>query len=146
MRDVKIAVLFFSLFCLFLTPTSTSIASTSLSSYEATFEVIANSKDELRDIKVKLKITYNILGKLKKRGKKFIEARPIEEVQVTDGEGKPLRFDVSNSGKRYSKISWYFSSITEGEQVVVPKGTATTTTQQSGPRGGVFMPGMGRPR
>ena len=119
MRDVKIAVLFFSLFCLFLTLNSTTIASTSLSSYEATFEVIANSKDELRDIKVKLKITYNVLGKLKKRGKKFIEARPIEEVQVTDGEGKPLRFDVSNSGKRYSKISWYFSSITEGEQVVV---------------------------
>ncbi|MCK5422343.1 MAG: tetratricopeptide repeat protein, partial [Deltaproteobacteria bacterium] len=37
----------------------------------------------------------------------------------TDGEGKPLRFDVSNSGKRYSKISWYFPSVTEGEQVVV---------------------------
>jgi len=119
MRDVKITVLLISLFCLFLTHTSNSIASTSLSLYEATFEVVANSKGEFRDIQVELKITYYIKGKLKKEGKKYIEARPIEAVQVTDGEGNPLRFDVSNSGKRYSKISWYFPSVTEGEQVVV---------------------------
>ena len=119
MRDAKITVLLISLFCLFLTHTSNSIASTSLSLYEATFEVIANSKDEFRDIQVELKITYQIEGKLKREGKKYIEARPIEAVQVTDGEGKLLRFDVSNSGKRYSKISWYFPSVTEGERVVV---------------------------
>lgn len=119
MRDVKITVLLISLFCLFLTYTSNSIASTSLSLYEATFEVIANSKGEFRNIQVELKITYHIEGKLKREGKKYIEARSIESVQVTDGEGKPLRFDVSNSGKRYSKISWYFPNVTEGEQVVV---------------------------
>ena len=119
MRDVKITVLLFSLFCLFLAHTSNSIASTSLSLYEATFEVIANSKGEFRDIQVELKITYQIAGKLKREGRKYIEARPIEAVQVTDGEGKPLQFDVSNSGKRYSKISWYFPSVTQGEQVVV---------------------------
>ena len=119
MRDVKITVLLISLFCLFLTHTSNSIASISLSLYEATFEVIANSKGEFRDIQVELKITYYIKGKLKKEGKKYVEARPIEAVQVTDREGNPLRFDVSKSGKRYSKISWYFPSVTEGEQVVV---------------------------
>ncbi len=116
MRDMKITVLLFSLF---LVSTSTSIASTSLSFYEATFEVVANSKNKFRDVQVELKITYHILGKSKKRGLKFIEARPIEEVKVTDGEGKSLRFDVSNSGKKYSKISWYFPGVTEGKQLVV---------------------------
>jgi TolA-binding protein len=118
-RDVRIVVLLCSLFYLFLIPADTSSASVSLSSYEATFEVIANPKSEFRDVQVELKITYHIQGKLKKEGKKFVEVQPVEAVQVTDGEGKPLKFRVSESGKRYSKISWYFPGITEGEQVVV---------------------------
>lgn len=119
MRDVKLAILTVSLLSLFLTDISNSFASISLSFYEATFEVVANSNGAFRDVQVELKIIYRIEGNLKREGSKYIEARPIEAVQVTDGEGQPLRFDVSNSGKRYSKISWYFPSVTEGKQVVV---------------------------
>ena len=81
MSGVKITVLLISLFCLFLTHTSNSIASTSLSLYEATFEVISNSKGEFRDIQVELKITYHIEGKLKREGKKYKKIR--KELSIT---------------------------------------------------------------
>jgi len=48
--------------------------------------------------------------------------------------------------------NWQYTEVTEGlsedEQVVIPQGTTTTTTtpQQQGPSGGMFIPGMGRPR
>lgn len=45
--------------------------------------------------------------------------------------------------------NWQFTEVTdglsEGEQVVVPQGTTTTTTQQGQPRG-IMIPGMGPPR
>ncbi len=47
---------------------------------------------------------------------------------------------------------WQYTEVTEGlsegEQVVVPQGTAATSTteQQQGRQGGMFIPGMGRPR
>ena len=47
---------------------------------------------------------------------------------------------------------WQYTEVTEGlsegEQVIVPQGTAaaTSTTQQQGPQGGMMIPGMGRPR
>ena len=118
MKYVKTAVLF-NMFLLIVVPASLSIASTSLSLYEATFEVIANQKNEFRDVQVELKITYHINNKLKTGGMKFVEAKSIEAVQVTDGNGKPLKFQVSRSGKRYNKISWYFPGISKGEQVVI---------------------------
>ena len=45
---------------------------------------------------------------------------------------------------------WQYTEVTgglsEGEQVVVPQGTATTsTTSQQRPQGGMMIPGMGRP-
>ena len=64
MKYVKTAVLF-NMFLLIVVPASLSIASTSLSLYEATFEVIANQKNEFRDVQVELKITYHINNKLK---------------------------------------------------------------------------------
>ena len=45
--------------------------------------------------------------------------------------------------------NWQFTEVTEGlaegEQIIVPEGTATTTSRQ-GPGGGVFFHGMGGPR
>lgn len=119
MKDVKVTFLFLSTFLVILGSTSLSIASTSISHYEATFEVIANHKNEFRDIKAELKVTYHIDEEVKAGGMKFIEAQSVEAVQVKDGEGKPLRFQVSLSGKRYSKISWHFPGINEGTQVVI---------------------------
>ena len=107
--------LLFSVFPMILVPTSLSIAATSLSHYEATFEIIPDSRGDFRDVKTELKVTYRIDGGLKTGGMKFIEAPSIDAVQVTDGEGKPLRFKVSRSGKRYSRINWYFPGISEGE-------------------------------
>jgi len=44
---------------------------------------------------------------------------------------------------------WQFTEVTEGlsegEQIIVPQGTTTTTTTEQGPRGGIMIPGMGRP-
>ncbi|KPJ58922.1 MAG: hypothetical protein AMJ42_02435, partial [Deltaproteobacteria bacterium DG_8] len=119
MKVVKITVLIFSAFLVILLLTSLSIASTSLSHYEATFEVIANQKNEFSDIQVELKIIYHIDNELKTSGMKLVEAQSIEAIQVTDGEGKPLRFEVSRSGKRNSKISWYFPGVSEGKQGVI---------------------------
>ena len=117
MKYVKTAVLF-NLFLLIVVPASLSIASTSLSFYEATFEVVANQKNEFRDVQVELKITYHIDKGLKKKGMEFVESQSMEAVQVTDGEGKPLKFQVTRSGKRDSKISWNFPGTSKGEQVV----------------------------
>jgi len=119
MKNMRIRALFFSAFIMILAPAYLSIASTSISHYEATFEVIATHKNEFRDIHAELKVIYNIDEKLKTGGMKFIESQSIEAVQVTDEEGKPLRFKVSHSGKRYSKITWHFPGITEGKQVVI---------------------------
>jgi len=59
------------------------------------------------------------------------------KVALPDGtfEERAVQTGISN---------WQFTEVTdglsEGEQVVVPKGTAvTSTTQQTGPRGGVMM-------
>lgn len=120
MKNVKITVfLLFSVLFAVLAPTFSAIASTSLSHYEAIFEAVANNQGEYKDIQAELKITYQIDNKLKTGGMKFVEAQSIEAVQVTDGEGKPLRFQISHSGKRYSKISWHFPGISKGEQVVI---------------------------
>jgi TolA-binding protein len=125
MEDTKRALFLFGLLSMIivLSSFSPSIASTSLSSYEATFEVIANPEGEFRDVQVALKITYQIPGGSKKEGKKFVEAPSIEAVQVTDGEGTPLRFQVTRIGKRYSKISWYFRDVNEVKRVVIVRFT-----------------------
>ena len=101
---MKKLLLIISLFCIFSLPTFFSPARASLSSYEATFEVIANNQDVFRDVQVELTITYSTQGELTKRDMKLIEAPSIDAVEVTDGAGNPLRFKVS-SDKKHSKIN-----------------------------------------
>jgi multidrug efflux pump subunit AcrA (membrane-fusion protein) len=44
---------------------------------------------------------------------------------------------------------WQFTEVTdglsEGEQIIAPQGATATTTTEQGPRGGIMIPGMGRP-
>ena len=66
-------------------------------------------------------------------------------VQVLSSDGS-----IENRAVTTGISNWLYTEVTEGlsegEQVVVPQGTAsTTTTQQGGPPGGMMIPGMGPP-
>ncbi|MFC1893212.1 efflux RND transporter periplasmic adaptor subunit [Chloroflexota bacterium] len=68
-------------------------------------------------------------------------------MQVVSADGT-----IEERGVTTGISNWQYTEVTEGlsegEQVVVPEGTATTTTTgQQGPQGGgMLIPGMGRPR
>ncbi len=53
-------------------------------------------------------------------------------------EDRTIQTGISNY--QYTEVS---GGLSEGEQVVVPKGTATTTTSSQGQRPGGFIPGVG---
>jgi multidrug efflux pump subunit AcrA (membrane-fusion protein) len=67
-------------------------------------------------------------------------------VQIVSSDGTIEQRTVTTgiSNWQYTEIT---DGLSEGEQVVVPQGTATTstTTEQEGPPGGMMMPGMGGP-
>ena len=67
------------------------------------------------------------------------------QLVAADGTTEERTIITGISNWQYTEV---LEGLNEGDQVIVPAGTsATTTTQQGGPpRGGIFMPGMGRPR
>jgi multidrug efflux pump subunit AcrA (membrane-fusion protein) len=68
-------------------------------------------------------------------------------IQVSAADGT-LEQRVIQTGISDYQFTEVVEGLSEGEQVVVPQGTttATTTPQQQGSPGGMFIPGMGRPR
>jgi len=66
------------------------------------------------------------------------------QVMSPDGTIEERAITTSISNWQYTEVT---EGLSEGEQVVVPQGTATsTTTQQGTPPGGMRIPGMGSPR
>lgn len=64
------------------------------------------------------------------------------QVVLPDGTIEERAIQTGISDWQYTEVT---SGLSEGEQVAVPQGTATTpTTQQNSPRG-IMIPGMGRP-
>jgi len=64
------------------------------------------------------------------------------QVVLPDGTIEERAIQTGISDWQYTEVT---SGLSEGEQVAVPQGTATTpTTQQNSPRG-MMIPGMGRP-
>ena len=97
--------LIISMIVLVLSTFSLSSAASSLSSYEANFEVIENVQGRLTDVKVELKLTYGDYDREQTRDMKLVEADSVEAVEVIDGAGKPLGFKVI-PGTKESKIIW----------------------------------------
>jgi TolA-binding protein len=97
---------------LFLATVSLSFASSSLSSYDARFEVIKNKEGGLTDVQVELKLTYGQYDKDQTRDMKLVETNSLESVEVVDGAGKPLDFKIV-PGKEESKIVWTLNGKTE---------------------------------
>jgi multidrug efflux pump subunit AcrA (membrane-fusion protein) len=64
------------------------------------------------------------------------------QVLSPDGTIEERTITTGISDWQYTEVT---EGLSEGEQVVVPQGTATTTTttQQQGPQGGIKIPGMG---
>ncbi|MFC1932981.1 efflux RND transporter periplasmic adaptor subunit [Chloroflexota bacterium] len=65
-------------------------------------------------------------------------------VKVASADGT-IEERVIQTGITDYQFTEVTSGLSEGEQIVVPEGTTTTTTQQNRP-GGIMIPGMGRPR
>jgi HlyD family secretion protein len=65
------------------------------------------------------------------------------QVMSADGTTEERAVTTGISDWQYTEVS---GGLSEGEQVVVPEGTAAPTTQQEGPRGGMMIPGMRPPR
>ena len=67
------------------------------------------------------------------------------QVMSTDGTIERRTITAGISNWQYTEVT---DGLSEGENVIVPQGTAaatSTTTQQGPPEGGMFIPGMGRP-
>ena len=64
------------------------------------------------------------------------------QVQSADGTAEERAIQTGISDWRFTEIT---GGLSEGEQITVPQGTATTSTTQSR-QGGMFIPGMSRPR
>jgi len=67
------------------------------------------------------------------------------QVMLADGSIEERAVTTGISDWQYTEVT---EGLSEGEQVVVPEGTAITetTTQQGGPPGGMMIPGMRPPR
>jgi RND family efflux transporter MFP subunit len=67
--------------------------------------------------------------------------RTYVQVLSSDGTIEERAITTGISDWQYTEVT---SGLSEGEQVVVPQGTTTTsTTSREGPGGGMWMPGMG---
>ncbi|MDP2731266.1 MAG: HlyD family efflux transporter periplasmic adaptor subunit [Dehalococcoidales bacterium] len=66
-------------------------------------------------------------------------------VRVLDADGTVEQRTIQTGITDYQSTE-VTDGLSEGEQVVVPQGTATTTTTQQQRQGGMFIPGMGRVR
>jgi TolA-binding protein len=105
MNNSRKIFLIVSMIVLILSTFSLSSASSSLSSYEANFEVIENVQGRLTDVQVELKLTYGDYDREQTRDMKLVEADSIEAVEVIDGAGNPLGFKII-PGAKESKIIW----------------------------------------
>jgi len=67
------------------------------------------------------------------------------QVLSPDGTIEERAITTGISDWQYTEVT---DGLSEGEEVVVPQGTATTTTtpEQQGPPGRIMIPGMGKPR
>jgi multidrug efflux pump subunit AcrA (membrane-fusion protein) len=63
------------------------------------------------------------------------------QVVLSDGTSEERIIQTGISDWQFTEVT---DGLNEGEQVLVPQGTATTTTTQQNQPGGFFMPGMGR--
>lgn len=100
-----------------------------VSRYIVTFEVVPNSAGELRDVRVKLEITYDVQGESKSEGFKFVGTTQIKDVSVTDGQGQPLKFQVEHM--KEERIEWSFPAVTNGQQTVIARFTIPNALQGS---------------
>lgn len=90
-----------------------------VSRYIVTFEVVPNSAGELRDVRVKLEVTYDVRGESKLEGFKFVGTTQIEDVSVTDETGQPLEFQVKHM--KEERIEWSFPTVTDGQRTVIAR-------------------------
>jgi len=65
------------------------------------------------------------------------------KVVLPDGTIEERAIQTGISDFQYTEVT---EGLSEGEQILVPQGTAVTTTTQQRPPGGIMIPGMGRPR
>ena len=67
------------------------------------------------------------------------------QILSADGMSEQRAIQVGISDYQFTEVT---EGLNEGEQIIVPQGTTTTTPTQQGQRqrGGIFIPGMGRPR
>ena len=107
-----------SMILLVLSTFSLSSASSSLSSYEANFEVIENVQGRLTDVQVELKLTYGAYDREQTRDMKLVEADSIEAVEVIDGAGNPLGFKII-PGTKESKIIWNLNGEAAKDREVI---------------------------
>jgi hypothetical protein len=69
------------------------------------------------------------------RGQNYVQ------VVTASGATEERAIQAGISDYQFTEV---IEGLAEGEQIIVPEGTATTPTTQR-PPGGLFMPGMGRP-
>ena len=117
MNNKSTIVLIVNMILLVLSTFSLSSASSSLSSYEANFEVIENVQGRLTDVQVELKLTYGAYDREQTRDMKLVEADSIEAVEVIDGAGNPLGFEVI-PGTKESKIIWNLNGEADKDREV----------------------------
>ena len=65
------------------------------------------------------------------------------QVVSPDGTTEEREIQTGISDWQYTEVT---GGLSEGEQIIVPQGTTTTTPTQQGRQGGIMIPGMGRPR
>ena len=88
-----------------------------IQSLDATFELVPDANGEMRDVAVRLAVTYEMDGSPKSGGHKYVGRLPIRNLRVTDGEGRRLPFKQRKED-RY-RISWSFPTVMQGQQTVI---------------------------
>jgi TolA-binding protein len=128
-KDGHKIVLISCMVLLFLAIVSLSFASSSLSSYDARFEVIENGEGRLTDVQVELKLTYGKYDREQTKDMKLVEADSLESVEVLDGAGKPLGFKIV-PGRKVSKIVWDLNGQTEKPREVTIRFTLSNSIRE----------------
>lgn len=101
----------------------------SISNYEATFEVVANETEELKNLHATLLIRYNVAQGTKSDGFKFVGTLPVRDVHVVDDGGRALAFQIAHYNE--TKITWQFPAIDKGTKVVIVDFVIEDAVQQS---------------
>ena len=91
----------------------------SVSRYEVLFDPRPAPGMAAGDLATEMRITYDVGLVPKFGGFKFVGFEPVDDVSVTDADGRPLTFTVNDTDYRETRIAWDFPPVMLGKRTVV---------------------------